>query len=430
MGVLRCDHPDIVEFIESKLYGERFSNFNISVGITDRFMEAVVRNGSYDLINPRTGRSKMKVKARPIFDLMVNAAWHTGDPGVIFLDEINRKNPTPDIGEIETVNPCGELPLLPYESCNLASINLAKMVKGNRVDWEKLRETIFWGVRFLDDVIEVNQFPLPEIREVTLGNRKIGLGLMGFADLLILLGIPYGSREALSFASGLMRFFREQSLRASRSLAEERGPFPNYERSIYFKKGLRMRNATVNTIAPTGTISIIAGCSSGIEPLFAVTFVRNVLSGTKLFEVHPIFEAMARQRGFYSRELMAEMAQSGSIQGLKRIPSDIRRIFVTAFDLRPEQHLRLQAAFQRYTDNSVSKTINLPPEATLDDVRRIYLQAYQLKCKGITIYRYGTKKEQVLSFGSGQVSDEKEGIGPVVADAEYSGGCLTGTCPF
>jgi ribonucleoside-diphosphate reductase alpha chain len=430
MGVLRCDHPDIVEFIESKLYGERFSNFNISVGITDRFMEAVVRNESYDLINPRTGRRKATLKAKPVFDLMANAAWHTGDPGVIFLDEINRKNPTPEIGEIETVNPCGELPLLPYESCNLASINLAKMVKGNRTDWERLKETIFWGVRFLDDVIEVNRFPLPEIREVTLGNRKIGLGLMGFADLLILLGIPYGSREALSFGSRLMRFFHEQSLNASHILAEQRGPFPNYERSVYFKKGLRLRNATVNTIAPTGTISIIAGCSSGIEPLFAVTFVRNVLSGTRLFEVHPIFEARARQRGFYSQDLMAEMTRNGSIQSLKRIPPDIRRVFVTAFDLRPEQHLRLQAAFQRHTDNSVSKTINLPPEATVDDVRRIYHQAYQLECKGITIYRYGTKKGQVLSFGSGQVPEGMEGSGPVVVDAEYSGGCLTGACPF
>lgn len=430
MGLLRCDHPDIVEFIEAKLYGERFSNFNISVGITDQFMEAVVRNGSYDLINPRTGRKKGRLKARPIFDLMANSAWHTGDPGVIFLDAINRKNPTPEIGKIETVNPCGELPLLPYESCNLASINLAKMVRGNRIDWERLRETIFWGVRFLDDVIEMNRFPFPEIKEMTLGNRKIGLGLMGFADLLILLGIPYGSREALSFGSKLMRFFHDQSLKASQILAEQRGPFPNYERSVYFKKRLRLRNATVNTIAPTGTISIVAGCSSGIEPLFAVTFIRTVLSGTRLFEVHPIFEAMARQRRFFSRELLAEMAQSGSVQSLKRIPPDIRRIFVTTFDLHPDEHLRLQAAFQRYTDNSVSKTINLPPGATVDDVRRIYLQAYRLKCKGITIYRYGTKKGQVLSFGSERGFDEADEMGSVVVDAEYSGGCLSGPCPF
>jgi ribonucleoside-diphosphate reductase alpha chain len=430
MGVLRCDHPDTVDFIEPKLQGERFSNFNISVGVTDRFMEAVIKNGSHDLVNPRTGQKSATLKARSIFDLIANAAWHTGDPGMIFLDEINRRNPTPELGEIEAVNPCGELPLLPYESCNLASINLSKMVKGKQVDWEKLRETIVWGIRFLDDVIEVNSFPLPQTREMTLGNRKIGLGLMGFADMLILLRIPYGSKEALSFGSRLMRFVHQQSLRASQALSEQRGPFPNYEKSIYVKKGLKLRNATVNTIAPTGTISIIAGCSSGIEPLFAVTFVRNVLSGTRLFEVNPIFEEMARQREFYSRGLIAEMAQRGSIQTLKEIPPDIRRIFVTAFDLIPEQHLKLQAAFQRYTDNSVSKTINLPSEATIDDVRRIYLLSYRLRCKGITIYRYGTKKGQVLSFASGRAVEGVNGIGPVAVDAEYSGGCLTGTCPF
>lgn len=430
MGVLRCDHPDIIDFIESKLKGEQFSNFNLSVAVTDRFMEAVIQNRSYDLIQPRTGKKGPTIKARPIFDLIANAAWHTGDPGLIFIDEINRKNPTPELGKIEAVNPCGELPLLPYESCNLASINLTKMVKGKEVDWEKLRETIIWGVKFLDDVIEVNRFPLSEIKEMTLGNRKIGLGLMGFADLLILLGIPYGSQASISFATKLMRFFHQESLLASQTLAKERGPFPNYEKSIYSKKGFLLRNATVNTIAPTGTISIIAGCSSGIEPLFAVGFIRNVLSGTKLYELHPLFERTARKRGFYSKSLEAEILQSGSIQRIRRIPQEIKKLFVTAFDLSPQKHVAIQAAFQRYTDNSVSKTINLSSQSTVEDIRKIFLQAYRKKTKGITVYRYGSKKDQVLSFGEIGGRGSK-GYGPLLTvDSEYSGGCPIGLCPF
>jgi len=428
MGILRCDHPDILQFVEAKLEKDRFSNFNVSVGATDKFMDAVIRDQPYGLINPRTGKKIGIAKAQSVFDLIVNAAWHTGDPGLIFLDEINRRNPTPIVGEIEATNPCGELPLLPYESCNLASINVGKMVKGNGVDWERLKEFIAWGVRFLDDVIEVNKFPLPQIRKITFANRKIGLGVMGFADTLIRLGIPYNSPRAVDFAEGLMRFVHRESLKASQSLAAERGVFPNYERSVYAKKGLQVRNATVNTIAPTGTISIIAGCSSGIEPLFAISFVRNVLSGTELFEVNPHFEELARARGFYSRELIAEIAQSGSLQKIKGIPGDIKKIFLTAFDMSPLEHVRIQAAFQKYTDNSVSKTINLPADATVDDVRKVYLLAYKLKCKGITIYRYGSKKEQVLSFGYRKT--EAEVSGPVFADSEYSGGCATGVCPF
>lgn len=430
MGVLRCDHPDIIDFIESKLKGEQFSNFNLSVAVTDRFMEAVIQNRSYDLIQPRTGKKGPTIKARPIFDLIANAAWHTGDPGLIFIDEINRKNPTPELGEIEAVNPCGELPLLPYESCNLASINLTKMVKGKEVDWGKLRETIIWGVRFLDDVIEVNRFPLSEIKEMTLGNRKIGLGLMGFADLLILLGIPYGSQESISFATKLMRFFHQESLLASQALAKERGPFPNYEKSIYSKKGFLLRNATVNTIAPTGTISIIAGCSSGIEPLFAVGFIRNVLSGTKLYELHPLFERVAQKRGFYSKQLETEILQSGSIKNIRHIPQGIKKLFVTAFDLSPQKHVAIQAAFQRYTDNSVSKTINLSSQSTVEDIRKIFFQAYRKKTKGITVYRYGSKKDQVLSFGKmgGQWSKGYETL--LTVDSEYSGGCPIGLCPF
>jgi ribonucleoside-diphosphate reductase alpha chain len=430
MGILRCDHPDILGFVESKLGKNRFSNFNISVGATNKFMEAVVHDKSYDLVNPRTGKKTGSARARSIFDLIVNAAWHTGDPGLIFLDEINRRNPTPVVGEIEATNPCGELPLLPYESCNLASINLEKMIWKNGVDWEKLREQVTWGIRFLDDVIEVNKFPLPQIREITFANRKVGLGVMGFADLLIRLGIPYNSPEAVDFAERLMRFVHKESLKASQSLAVERGVFPNYQKSIYPKKGLRVRNATVNTVAPTGTISIIAGCSSGIEPLFAISFVRNVLSGTKLFEVNSYFEEIAKARGFYSRELIAEIAQSGSLQKIKGIPKDIKRTFVTAFDVAPRQHVQIQAAFQKYTDNSVSKTINLPASATVDDVRRIYLLAYTLKCKGITIYRYGSKQDQVLSFGYKKTEEQAEVSGLVSADSEYSGGCATGVCPF
>jgi ribonucleoside-diphosphate reductase alpha chain len=430
MGILRCDHPDILAFVEAKLEKDRLSNFNISVGATDKFMEAVIRDKPYDLLNPRTGKKTGSARARSIFDLIVNAAWHTGDPGLIFLDEIHRRNPTPMVGEIEATNPCGELPLLPYESCNLASMNLGKMVNGREVDWEKLKERIAWGIRFLDDVIEVNKFPLPQIKDITFANRKIGLGVMGFADMLIRLGIPYNSPDAIDFAERLMRFIHKESLKASQSLGAERGVFPNYEKSIYAKKGLQVRNATVNTVAPTGTISIIAGCSSGIEPLFAISFVRSVLSGTKLFEVNPLFEEVAKVRGFSSKELMAEIAQSGSLQKIKSIPKAVRRIFVTAFDVTPQEHVQIQAAFQKYTDNSVSKTINLPADATVDDVRKIYLLAYRLKCKGITVYRYGSKKDQVLSFGYKKTEAQVEVSGPVFVGSEYSGGCATGVCPF
>lgn len=429
MGILRCDHPDIIEFIEAKTEKDRFVNFNLSVGVTDRFMEAVKGNRSFDLINPRTRKAVRQMKARLLFDLVVNAAWRTGDPGLIFLDEINRRNPTPGVGQIEATNPCGELPLLPYESCNLASINLAKMVRGDALDWDKLKDRVTWGVRFLDDVIDVNTFPLPEVAEITRANRKIGLGVMGFADMLIRLGIPYTSNEAIKFAERLMHFIHTESLHASTALARERGVFPNFDKSIYAKNGMRVRNATVNTIAPTGTISIIANCSSGIEPLFAISFVRNVLSGTKLFEVNPLFEETARARGIYSQELLVRIAQQGSLQHIKEIPRDIKTVFVTAFDVSPRQHLLHQAAFQKYSDNSVSKTVNLPSDASVDDVRRIYLMAHQLRCKGITIYRYGSKEDQVLSFDYKREGEREEGD-MLAAASEYAGGCVSGTCPF
>jgi len=398
MGILRCDHPDIVDFVEAKIEPGRFGNFNLSVGVTDKFMRAVTQDKDFDLINPRTTKAVRRVKARAIFDLIANAAWRTGDPGLVFLDEINRRNPTPEIGQIEATNPCGELPLLPYESCNLASINLAKMVKDDSVNWQKLKEAVRWTVTFLDDVIEVNNYPLQKIRLITLANRKIGLGVMGFADMLIKLGIRYNSAEAVNFAGKLMRFIHKESVDASVALAKDRGVFPNFAKSIYAKDNLRLRNATVNTIAPTGTISIIAGCSGGIEPLFAVSFVRSVLSGTKLFEINPLFEAAAKKGQIYNTELLAEIARRGSLQNIKEIPQDMKRVFVTAFDIKPEEHIWIQAAFQKHTDNAVSKTINLPSDATVEDVRNIYLMAHKLKCKGITIYRYGSKAEQVLSF--------------------------------
>jgi len=430
MGILRCDHPDIVEFIEAKIGKGRFSNFNLSVGITDRFMEAVRKDTRFDLINPRNKKKVRAVKARAIFDLIVNAAWRTGDPGIVFLDEINRKNPIPAVGDIEATNPCGELPLLPYESCNLGSINLSKMVSGNSLDWEKLKNNIKLGVRFLDDVIEVNKFPLPEIRKITFANRKIGLGVMGFADMLIKLGIPYVSKKAVDLASNLMHFMHKESLNASAELAKQRGEFPNFKRSVYAKNSFKVRNATVNTIAPTGTISIIAGCSSGIEPLFAISFVRNILSGSRLFEVNPIFEKMAKEKGIYDKETLSKIARYGSLQKVKEVPPDMKKIFITAFDVSAEGHIRIQAAFQKYTDNSVSKTINLPADSTVENVKNIYMMAHRLRLKGITVYRYGSKDEQVLSFdyqAPGQPVAYKD---LVVAESEYSGGCVSGACPF
>ncbi len=433
MGILRCDHPDIVEFIEAKSRAGALANFNLSVGVTDRFMRAAVNGRTFALVNPRTGRGSRRIRADVLLDMIVNAAWRTGDPGLVFLDRINRANPTAEQGEIEATNPCGEVPLLPFESCILGSINLAQMVTESRgrkasarVDWDRLRDRVHWGVRFLDDVIDVNRFPLESIADVTRANRKIGLGVMGFADLLIRLGIPYDSPQAVTFARRLMRFIHTESLIASEQLARIRGPFPSFRESIHARRNHKLRNATVNTIAPTGTISIIAGCSSGIEPLFAISFVRNVLSGTRLFETNPWFEKVARDRGFYRRDVLAEMARRGSLKNVKGVPPDVKKLFVTTFDIPARQHLEIQAAFQKYTDNAVSKTINLPADATVEDVREIYLAAHRLRCKGITIYRYGSKPEQVLSMGeeAGQKSDL------LSVEDDYSGGCICGLCDF
>lgn len=429
MGILRVDHPDIIDFITSKSKPDVLANFNVSVGITDAFMDALKADGNYDLINPRTGQAVKSLPAREVFDLIVTMAWQTGDPGLAFIDEINRANPTPAVGSIESTNPCGEVPLLPYESCNLASINLGRLVEGSRLDYERLRQLVHTGVHFLDNVIDETRFPLREIEDMTRRNRKVGLGVMGFADMLIRMGIPYDTEEAVAAGERVMQFILDEARKASTALAEKRGAFPNYDRSIWKDSNMPLRNATVTSVAPTGTISIIASCSSGIEPLFAVAYVREVLEGTRLLEVDPSFESIARSRGFYSRELMLEIARRGSIQGVEAVPEDVRRLFVTSMDIAPEWHVRMQAAFQRHCDNAVAKTVNLPREATPEDVRRVYTMAYELRCKGITVYRYGSKPEQVLYVGT--VLEKALGQAEhVAAGSEYDGGCPAGTCPF
>jgi len=426
MGVLRADHPDIIEFITAKQKLGVLSNFNISVAVTDDFMRTVEEDGEYWLMNPRNKRKVRRLKAKDVWNLMAKSAWESGDPGVIFIDEVNRHNPIPETGRIEATNPCGEQPLLPYESCNLGSVNLSRIVEDGKIDWKKLRQTVRNAVHFLDNVIDANRFPLKKIKEVTKANRKIGLGVMGFADMLIKLEIAYDSEDALKLAEKIMRFITEEARKKSIELGEERGSFPNFDKSTWKDEYDSMRNATITTIAPTGSISIIAGCSSGIEPLFAVSFMRNVLEGTRLFETNPLFEMTAKERGFYSAGLLEEIARTGSVQGIKGVPEDVKRVFVTALDISPEWHVKMQAAFQKYTDNAVSKTVNLPQEATVKDVKKVFQLAYGLKCKGITVYRYGSKPEQVLNIG--EIRTEKKKF--VTAESEYAGGCPTKTCPF
>jgi len=398
MGILRIDHPDILEFIRVKEQEGELKNFNISVAVTDDFINRAANNQGYDLVNPRNKRPVKNLNARDTFDMIAMSSWKSGDPGMVFIDEINRKNPTPGIGSIESTNPCGEVPLLPFESCNLGSINLARMFTDGRFDYNKLGATVRIGVHFLDNVIDANHYPLPEIEKLTKANRKIGLGVMGFADCLIKLNIPYNSEEALNFAGEVMHFIQEEARKTSSLMSEKRGVFPNIEQSVYKNNG-RMRNATLTSIAPTGTISTIADTSSGIEPLFSVGYLRNALD-TTLLVVNPIFEDMIRARGIYSPSLIAEVVSSGSLKRIQKIPDDIKRLFPIAHEIMPEFHLKVQAAFQKYVDNSVSKTINFPEDATLEQTRTAFMLAYKLKCKGITIYRYGSKKVQALEFGN------------------------------
>jgi ribonucleoside-diphosphate reductase alpha chain len=407
MGVLRVDHPDIMEFITIKRKPDEMANFNLSVGLTKEFMEALEKDGEYSLINPRTKKEVGRQKAREVFEAIINAAWETGDPGVLFLDRINEANPTPQIGEMESTNPCGEVPLLPYEPCVLGSINLSHMVKErngkSEADFGKIKKTVRDAVHFLDNVVDMNQYPLPQIAHMAKGNRKIGLGVMGLAHFFIRLGIPYNSPKALEVARGVMSFIQHQARERSMELAEERGVFPNFLGSIYSRNGMRVRNATVTTIAPTGTLSLIANCSSGIEPLFAIQYFRRALEGMEFQITDPLFLELGEKEGFLTSDLMKAISEGASLRDLPDVPQHIKDLFITTFEIPPLWHIKIQAAFQEYTDNAVSKTINFPRDATKEDVKEAYLLAYREKCKGITIYRSGSKAGQVLVCGTKQV---------------------------
>ncbi|MFO8057140.1 MAG: vitamin B12-dependent ribonucleotide reductase [bacterium] len=408
MGILNVDHPDIEDFIHCKEDIKNLTNFNISVGLTEEFMQAVEKDGEYPLRNPRTRDILKTVPARRTFDEIVEAAWRTGEPGIIFLDRINSDNPTPKQGKIESTNPCGEQPLLPYESCNLGSINLGRMVTEGKIDYDRLGRVIDSSVHFLDNVIDANNYPLAAIEETTRKNRKIGLGIMGFADMLVQIGVPYDSDQALDTAREVMSFIRERGRQASARIAAERGPFPAFEESVYKQRGDEpLRNATITTIAPTGTISIICGASSGIEPYYAVSYIRTCMDNDELAEVNPYFEEVAREQGFYSEELMKEVARSGSVRDVAGIPDEVKNLFVTAMDISPEWHVKMQAAFQEYTDNAVSKTVNFPADATREHIKKVYWLAYKTGCKGVTVYRDKSRDNQVLSFNKEQAQEEE-----------------------
>lgn len=399
MAILRVDHPDIEDFISAKTNPVELNTFNISVAVTDEFMTRLKAGESYALINPRTGREMGRLGAREVFDRIVESAWRNGEPGVIFIDRINRDNPTPDLGQIESTNPCGEQPLLPYESCVLGSINLSRFSRDGRVNYERLKEVVHLAVHLLDNIIDVSKFPVPEIEQTTRANRKIGLGVMGWADLLIELGIRYDSDEATHLADEMMGFISAEALEASRALAQTRGPFPRWFHETIYQQTKRppQRNATVTTVAPTGTISLIADCSSGIEPIYSVAYFRRSFESDRMLFVHPLFEQYAREHGFYSEKLIDRIATSGSLAQIDEVPETARRLFVTTHEIAPRWHVAMQAVFQIHIDAAVSKTINFPHASTIDDVREAYLLAYERGCKGLTVYRDGSREAQVLS---------------------------------
>ena len=426
MAILNVDHPQILDFITCKENPAELTNFNISVGITEDFMQAVTNDDEYNLISPHTGVIYKKLKARDVFALIVKMAHKNGEPGIVFLDRLNNANPTPALGKIESTNPCGEQPLLPYEACNLGSINLALLIKDGDVDWDKLKEVVRESVDFLDAVIDVSKFPLPQIEKISQANRKIGLGVMGWADLLFQLKIPYASEEAVALAAKLMEFIDFYAKERSSELAQEKGAFPNFQESIYATGCLKrekinqpwdslkekikkegIRNATLTTIAPTGTISMIADTSSGIEPQFSLAYVKNVMDGEKLIYVNKYLQKALEEKGIYNNKLLEEILTRGSLAGIEGIPDDLKKVFQTAHDISPEWHIRMQAAFQKYTDNAVSKTINFPNSATVEDIQSAYELAYHLGCKGVTVYRDGSRESQVLYLGTQTTSPEK-----------------------
>jgi len=418
MGILRIDHPDIMEFIKAKERDGDLNNFNLSVGLTEAFMQAVHEKADFDLIAPNSGKAVGTLNAREVFNILVQKAWESGDPGIVFLDRINRDNPTPTLGEIESTNPCGEQPLLPYEACNLGSINLGlcfakgKNGKDSEIDWDELKRIVHLSVRFLDNVIDASVYPLPQINDTVRKNRKIGLGVMGWADLLYQLNIPYNSQTAVDMGERVMKFVQAEARSASKQLAAERGEFTTYPESTFGAANLGpYRNATTTTIAPTGTLSIIAGCSSGVEPLFALSFVRNVMDNDKLVETNPYFAAALKNADAYSGKLMEEIAKVGSIKKMDHLPEHLRTVFVTSMDVEPIWHLKMQAAFQKFTDNAVSKTVNLPSSATKEDIWDIYWKAYEYGCKGVTVYRDGSKTSQVLCTGDGDKKKEEAAKG-------------------
>ncbi|MDK2897485.1 MAG: ribonucleoside-diphosphate reductase alpha chain [Candidatus Atribacteria bacterium] len=399
MGGLRFNHPDIREFVSIKSKPGLLENFNLSVAVTDEEMEKVRQGEEVGLVNPRDGRVWEKINARELLELMADRAWASGEPGLIFLDTVNRFNPTPSLGKIETTNPCGEVPLLAYESCNLGSINLSQMVQESKIDYPRLKETVWQAVHFLDNVIDASRYPLPEVENMTKSNRKIGLGVMGFVDMLVQIGVPYYSEAGLKIAEEVMHFISTQAYLASQKLAQKRGTFPNYPQSVWAKKNCPLRNATLTSIAPTGTISLIAHCSSGIEPYFALAYRRFVLENAELTEVNPYLERLFRERHLPS-ELWNEVLRRGKIGDIPGVPEDLKNLFLTSQEIPPEFQVRMQAAFQKYVDNGVSKTINLPENSTPEKVVSAFLLAHELGCKGITVYRYGSRASQVLYLGT------------------------------